>query len=203
MPEAFSSGLHAFAFRFGRKVSLRGFDVRALMPQHREWSVIRDRLDAALGLLERHARPRYQMLQRDIQRVWVTGIPSQGAFIADRAMCVLDFDFVTTEVTRPEEVALTLIHEGTHARLRRAGFGYDARIRPRIERLCIGSELVVARRLPGAADLADDASQRLAWDDDTWSAESIRGRHIDALQELGWAGRLGYRMAKVVRPSLR
>jgi hypothetical protein len=203
MAEAFSSRFHAFNFCFGRRIALRGFDVRALLPQKDEWVRIRHRLDAAFVLLERYAPARFAMLQRDIRRVWVTGIPSRGAFVRERAMCVLDFDFVTGDSTRHEEIALTMVHEGTHARLARAGFGYEEQLRARIERLCIGSELVVARRLPAAEELVAETFERLTWDDATWSSEAIRHRHLDALQDLGWAGRLGYSLARAIRPSLR
>ena len=203
MPEGFISRFHAFTFRFGKRIALRGFDVRALMPQGNEWSLIGERLEGAFSLLERHTRSRYEMLERDIQRVWIAGIPSRGAFVRDHAMCVLDFDFVTNGSTRPEAIALTIVHEGMHARLARAGFGYGEQVRPRIERLCISSELVVARRFPGAGELVDATLERLAWADATWSAEAIRTRHIDAMQDLGWEGRLGYRIGKAIRPLLR
>ena len=184
-------------------MAVRGFDVRALMPERGEWALAAERIDGAFALLERHAPRRFEMLQRDILRVWITGIPSRGAFVREHAMCVLDFEYVTGELTRKEEIALTIVHEGTHARLARAGYGYTDQIRPRIERLCIGSELVVARRFPGASDLVDEALERLAWDDSTWSAEALRDRHIDALQDLGWTGRLGYRIGRSIRPFLR
>jgi hypothetical protein len=199
MRDAPSGRLHSLVFRLGRRAALRGFDVRALLPDRREWTLILARLDDALRLLESYTPTRYAMLQRDITRLWVTGIPSRGAFIARRAMCVLDFEYVTAPGTRTEEIALTLVHEGTHARLRRLGFGYAEPLRARIERLCIGSELVVSRRLPGCDDLAAEAAERLQWEAATWSDARTRERHLHALRELGWPGRLGYHLARAVR----
>src|SRR5689334_17819250 len=134
MAESPASQFHAFTFRFGRRIKLRGFDVRAMLPGNDEWLLIRERLEAAFEILEQYSPSRLRMLQRDIRRIWITGIPARGTFVKERAMCVLKFDFITRESTRVEDVALTLVHEGTHARLARAGFGYEEEIRSRIER---------------------------------------------------------------------
>jgi len=199
MAERGSSQFHAFTFRFGRRMPLRGFDVRALMPEKDESPLICRRLEAAFALLERYAPFRLEMFRRDIQRIWVTGISSRGAFVRDHAMCLLNFDFMTDESTRDAEIALTMVHEGTHARLARAGFGYDEQSRPRIERLCLASELVVARRLPLAEDLVDETLKCLAWDDAAWSSEAIRERTMAALKDLGWPGKLGYWIGHALR----
>jgi hypothetical protein len=184
-------------------MALRGFDVRAMMPGKDDWPLIGRRLDAATALLERYAPARLEMFRRDIKRIWVTGIPSRATFVREHGMCVLNFDFVTDESTRDEEIALTLVHEGTHARLARAGFGYGEKIRPRIERLCLGSELVVARRLPLADDLVEETLRCLAWDDATWSNEALREDQIQALRDLGWFGKVGYWIGRAARLSLR
>lgn len=48
---------------------------------------------------------------------------------------------------RPEEIALIIIHEATHARLTRLGIGYDEAIRSRVEAICHRRELSFAKLL--------------------------------------------------------
>lgn len=49
--------------------------------------------------------------------------------------------------TRNEDIALILVHEATHARLSKFGFGYDEALRARIEAICHRRELAFAKRL--------------------------------------------------------
>jgi hypothetical protein len=80
-----------------------------------------------------------------------------------------------------EHIALTLVHEATHARLRNAGIGYDAGIRHRVERACIGEELAFARRLPEPEPWIELVSAKRV-DPEYWSTEQIRQRRVRALR---------------------
>ena len=183
---------YALTFRLGRRARIQGFDVRALLPSRTEWQVIKTRIGEALRLIELHSPVRFRHLQRDIRRIWVTGIPSRGVFVHDYALCLIDFDYAAATDTRTEELALTLVHEGMHARLRRCGFGYEEAIRARIERICIRSELSVARRFSDCSDIIESKEARLGWKDEEWSDETIRRDHFEHLNDLGWSGRLAY-----------
>jgi hypothetical protein len=192
---------HALTFRLGRRASIRGFDVRAFLPLRSEWSILQSRIEEALRLIELHSPLRFRYLQRDIQRIWITLIPSRGAFVHGFGMCVIDFDYAIDSDTTSEELALTLVHEGTHARLRRCGFGYDETIRARIERICIRNELAVARRLPDSGDLVEMKEGRLAWEDKEWSDETLDREDIEYFRGLGWAARLTHDFATFMRDS--
>jgi hypothetical protein len=164
--------------------------------------LIKDRIDRALDLLATHSPVRHNYLKRDIQRIWITGIPSSAAYVHDHHMCVLDFDYVVATDTRAEEVALSLVHEGTHARLRRHGFGYDESVRGRIERICIRSEIAVARRFRDSVDLIAIKEARLLWKDEEWSDTTIRRDHREYVLALGWSGGAAYKVTTFLRRHL-
>lgn len=158
---------------------------------------MQQRIGEALQLFQKHSPARFAHFQRDIRRLWVMGLPTaRGSYVHDHAMCVLDYDYVIGANTGVEELALTLVHEGTHARLRRRGFGYDEAIRGRIERICIRSELSVAQRLPNGAPLIEPREERLQWPDSEWSDDTRRRDNYEALKDLGWSGNAAYRITK-------
>jgi hypothetical protein len=192
---------HALTFRFGRRASIRGFDVRAFLPLQSEWSILQSRIEEALRLIELHSPLRFRYLQRDIQRIWITLIPSRGAYLHGFGMCVIDFDYAIDTDTTSEELALTLVHEGTHARLSRRGFSYHESVRPRIERICIRNELAVARRLTDSGDLIEMKEGRLAWEDKEWSDETLDRDDVEYLRRLGWWPRLAHDFVTFMRDS--
>ena len=179
---------------------MSGFDVRALLPDRRERTVIFEKVAAAVALLAEHDERRLQYLRRDLPRVWVFGLPAAIAQCRyELRMCVLDFDYVTSDATTPAHLALTLVHEGAHARLARAGCRYHEAARGRIERVCVRQEAAFARRIPGADRLVDEAEERLENPDELFSNRARRERELAALHELGHLGRLGYRLAALFR----
>jgi hypothetical protein len=184
-------------FRVSRQLSIPDFDVRALFPSAVEAERIRERLAAALALIHDVAPIRYHHLRRDLPKVLVGATHNRGECLFGVGVCLLQFDYVTDDKTTPERLALTLVHEGTHARLARAGFDYAEAIRARVERLCISSELVVARRI--AADgLVADVERRLAHPNAMWSDAAFHRRGMDALDDLGMEGRIGYWIGKAL-----
>ena len=116
-------------------------------------------------------------------------------------MCVIDFDYAADTDTSSEELALTLVHEGAHARLRRRGFGYDETIRARIERICIHNELAVARRLPDSGHLVEMKKARLAWEDKEWSDETLHREEVEYIRGLGWSARFAHDFVAFIRES--
>ncbi len=60
--------------------------------------------------------------------------------------CELDLRYVLREDVVPSDIASTIVHEGTHARLE--PLGYSERLRERIEAACRSQERAFAERLP-------------------------------------------------------
>jgi len=189
-----------FLFRFGRRLQVPDFDLRALLPDQEERERIAAKVAAALVVLRDHTPVRYACLRRDLPRIWVSSTLDLAQCFYGVGICLLRFDYVVSPKTTPEALALTFVHEGTHARLARAGFPYGEAERARIERLCVFTELLVARRLPGGEQLVADAEDRAKMSAEFWSNAASQERDVQRLQRLGGVGRLA---AKVVILVLR
>jgi hypothetical protein len=89
-----------------------------------------DPVEEALGLIKRHDPLRYDRLRRDLVRIWVFLLAGNwGEYRHPLRMCVLDERVVLDEATRSEQIASTIVHEATHARLMRRGIGYEGALR--------------------------------------------------------------------------
>ncbi len=183
---------HRLLFGFSRPIAVAGFDARAFGPDDQERAQITAKLVAALELLQRHAPTRLAALRRDLPRIWVGPTHSLAKCIYGASMCLLRFEYVTDDHTTPRQLAMTLVHEGMHARLLRADIPYDERCRRRVERLCVLAEVIFARRLPDARADVSDAEERLDRSDEFWSDAARDQRALDALSQLGFLSLVGY-----------
>ena len=79
-----------------------------------------------------------------------------------------------------------MVHEGTHARLERAGFPFRGNNRHRIERICINSELLVARRFLDSEELQAWVETHLAGaTPDQYTNLAFHQRAVDGLRRAG------------------
>jgi hypothetical protein len=192
--------LYGFSFRISNPLDLEGFDARATFPTAEQRKTIREELLSALQLIQLYAPVRFACFRRDVAQIYVGPIPASAQWINDSRMCAVDFDWLQGSSTTPTMVALTLIHEGMHARLCRAGFGYDEGVRWKIEDLCIRAEGIVARRMPDGERLAARVEQKRAqFDPERWTDEG----HLDYMREQsksrGWHGTVAFRVGYVLR----
>lgn len=67
-------------------------------------------------------------------------------------MCFLRADYVLSR--HPGFIAMLIVHEATHARMRRLSHATPER-RWRMERICIGAEIAFAMRVPGVEKTVD------------------------------------------------
>jgi hypothetical protein len=110
-----------------------------------------ERVETALNLIREHDPVRHGRLIRDLEQIWVWAIPgSVGRFRHLGWTCDLDKQFV--ETTTPDLIASVIVHEATHARLFRMGFGYEEAIRERVEQICLRRELAFAAKVPNGID---------------------------------------------------
>lgn len=157
---------------------------------------VMDRVAQALALIKAHDRVRYDGLARDLDRVWVR-LLTTGVAQFDPAWraCLLDERFVLAETTDIAHIAAAIVHEATHARLWRLGFGYDAAIRDRVEAVCLRREAAFARKLPDGQAVSQWAGEALALDPAYWTDEAARDRDragsVAVLDHLfhGWLAR--------------
>ena len=107
------------------------------------------RVRAAVDLLAEHAPAQVGHMRHRMPRIFIGRLAGRLATWNEAlGACVLSAEWVADKDTRPEEIASTLVHEVTHARLWAAGFRYHEAVRARIERVCFLAERNWARRLP-------------------------------------------------------
>jgi hypothetical protein len=135
-------------------------------------------------------------MQRMISRIWIRLLPGPSAvFVAAAKACQLDARFVRDAATAPEDIAVSLVHEATHARIDR-WIPYREDLRERIEAICRRQELAFARRLPGGAAIVRRMEEWLAQPPakEFWSDMAFRDRWLEGsfenLRQLGFPERL-------------
>src|SRR6266567_5446165 len=145
------------------------------------------RVEDALQLIKRHDSLHYSRAIHNLARVWVRLLPTARACY-DRSLkaCVLDERYVLLETTTLEQIACTIIHEATHAKLERWGISYDEKERSRIEAVCLRRELHFIGRLPRGEQLSDEKALTLEWclsDHDYFSDLSLQQRYLQGVIE--------------------
>jgi hypothetical protein len=141
------------------------------------------RVEGALSLIKTYDRVRYGRLIRDVERVWVCLIPSGGvaAYNGSIRTCQLDTRFVLSETSTPEVVASAIVHEATHARLRRCGIGYEEGVRARVEAVCFRREIAFTAKLPNGQEARDLAERYLEFyaADEHWTDAAVSERYVE------------------------
>lgn len=146
------------------------------------------KVQAALALIGEIEPRRLPRIERDIRVIG--GVGAGASYYANRlGMIVLSWHAVLPQST--EAVAMTIIHEATHARIYGAGIRYPEPLRARIERICVEEEAAFALRLPNGEVMAKEALARLErpwWTPDELHESAMeRGR---ALEVPEWMMRL-------------
>jgi len=147
------------------RLSVRGFNVLVenTRPDIATPDVI-ERLDEALGLIERTQPWRFRHLRRDLRVIWVVRYPTRGAYFpADRA-CLTELTFLARRDITAATVASSILHEGVHARVDCRGVQPGSRDMAREERLCRRAELAFGQALPASlgAPVIERAIESLA-----------------------------------------
>jgi hypothetical protein len=143
------------------------------------------RVGEALSLIKQYDPLRYDRLRRDLDRIWVFLLPGNwGEYRHALKMCVLDERFVLSETTRPEQIASTIVHEATHARLMCGGIGYEAASRARVEAVCFRRQRAFAARLPAGEPAREEAERSLTgYPSKFWTDEAFRERNDQGAAE--------------------
>ena len=161
--------------------------VAVFWPTDEERDVLFSKLGAAIALLD-SAAPKYlARLRRNADGVFLDAMTkSLGQWQAPLRLVAINKDWVMIPETAPEDVALTLVHESTHAWLTSLGISYAEAIRARVERICFLTELAVAPRLPHGERLVAALHRQLARDPSYWTHEAVRERAAQQLIEIGF-----------------
>jgi hypothetical protein len=178
-----------------------------------EASEILHRVEHALRPVAAYDPRRYARLRRDLARIWVRLLPAVRAqYGAGLQACELDSRYVLVASVTPQEIATTIVHEATHARIQGRGIVYHESVRERSEAVCRRRELAFARRLPDGAAIVDRLEEWLAVPGsfDFWTDGAFEKRFVDGtlenLRSLGvpaWALPTLRRLRALVRSGYR
>jgi hypothetical protein len=140
---------------------------------------------AALTLIRDIEPRRYERMLRDIRSIQLMGTRHFALGLWNAASRTIDLaaDWVGNESTISEDIAATLVHEATHARL--THFGYPEPLRGRLERICYKQERQFAERLPNGQALVAMAAKAMDVDNTFYSRRAMKGRRLAALHSLG------------------
>lgn len=143
----------------------------------------RAKVGDAVDVLAHVDARRFRRLRSDVKRIGVTDIGGAGAgqYWHQLKACVLDSGYAIR--TPAPVVAMTLVHEATHARIRRMGVRITPRTLDRIERICTRAELEFAVR-SGNQDALRIARRKLSAE--PWKSVTPETVVRRQLTELGW-----------------
>lgn len=140
---------------------VHGLPVRILntRPDIRTPEVVQ-RLSAALDLVARYAPARYRRLRRDLSGFVVQRFACRGAFFPDTRECLVELTFTVNPQHGLPEIAASIVHEATHARVAAMCRSRQAE-RHREERLCRQAELELGLAMPDGAVVVRRAQESL------------------------------------------
>jgi hypothetical protein len=133
-----------------------------------------ERLEQALSLIAKYAPRRFRRLQRDIGTIVVQRFPCRGAFFFEQRECLVELTFTVNPRHSISEIASSIVHEATHARVAAMCGHLPQEQRAREERLCRRAELdfgmaipdgqVVVERARSALEMTDpDVAPAVSW----------------------------------------
>jgi len=117
-----------------------------------EFADVLSKVTDALRLIAERGSRFHTRIVRDVRR-FVFADVSGGRYIAGLQTCLIGVAYARRVPSI--ELAMTMVHESTHARLSKAGFRYVGECRERIERVCVAQEIAFAQRVPGSASAID------------------------------------------------
>lgn len=146
---------------FSTSKSVDGLLISTLAREAEVEEVVR-RVEAALGLIKACDRLRYDRLRRDLGGIRIQVLlDGVGNYNASIDACQLDTRFVLA--SSAELIASTIVHEATHARLKRRGIGYEEELRARVEAVCLRREIAFAAKMPNGEQVREWAERGLQW----------------------------------------
>jgi hypothetical protein len=129
-----------------------------------ETSRVFERLDGALGVIERHQPHRLRRFRRDVSGIIVKRFACRAAFFGDTRECLIELTFAGEGKFSDAQVAASIVHEGVHARLLTMGLAGHPGCQAREERLCRKAELELGLSVPDEA-VVERALASLTLDD--------------------------------------
>jgi hypothetical protein len=149
------------------------------------------RLSAALDLVATHAPRRYRRLRRDVAGFVVQRFACRGAFFPATREILVELTFTVNPRHGLPEIAASIVHEATHARVAAMCGSLGPEQRAGEERLCRRAELELGLALPDGAVVVQRARESLALADREvapavdWAEAARRVAQVDAQANRG------------------
>lgn len=142
------------------------------------------KLERALELLSAHHPTRFRRVTQGVRRI---GLVAGGGETYDHTLSCYFANVSLLERRTVTDVVLALVHESTHAMIRRRGVRTSSDNQARIERICVMEEVNVGKQL----GLSNDDLRRVAdrLESPWWGEEETRKRTAEFLRSLGLPGR--------------
>jgi hypothetical protein len=170
-----------------RRRRIRGIPVTVLNSRPDiDTALVCARLDAALGLIETWQPWRFRRLQHDLAGIRVSRFPCRAAYFPHTRTCLVELTFLANPAFSDAQIAASIVHEGVHARLHRAGLRLPPEEHAREERLCRRAELELGLAVPNGEAVVERARQSLSLADDDvapsidWDEAARRVAEVDA-----------------------
>jgi hypothetical protein len=145
---------------------VRGFSVRVTNSRPDiDTQQLLARLTQALDLIASYAPRRHRRMQRDLAGIVVQRFPCRGAFFPRERECLVELTFTVNPAHTVEEIAASIVHEATHARVAQRCGPLPEALRPREERLCRRAELEFGLALPNGQVVIERARRSLGMSD--------------------------------------
>lgn len=160
--------------------TLCGVEVRVFESQATA-RVLFQKTRAALELISAVDAVRIHKIRRDLKGILFTS-SGGAAFFPHLRICRIGLAYAAR--VSALELAMTIVHESTHARLFRVGRGYAVHERELVEKVCVHAEVAFARRYPDSGVLIDQSLTRLGME--WWKPEAMVTEERKQLARLGW-----------------
>lgn len=124
-----------------------------------------EKLDGALGVIERYQPHRLRRFRKDVTGIIVKRFACRAAFFGDTRQCLIELTFAGEGRFADAQVAASIVHEGVHARLLTMGLSGRPECHAREERLCRKAELELGLAVPDGDAVVERAMASLTLDD--------------------------------------
>ena len=130
-----------------------------------ETSRVFEKLDGALGVIERYQPHRLRRFRHDVRGIIVKRFACRAAFFHASRECLIELTFAGEGKFSDAQVAASIVHEGVHARMLTMGLSGHPGCEAREERLCRKAELELGLSVPDGQAVVERAMASLTLDD--------------------------------------
>ena len=178
--------------RFSRREVIEAVSVLVFDDESTAQQVF-EKARTAIGLIAKHDPRRLARIHRHVSHILFNAYAG-ASYVYWMRICRIGIASALRD--EPVELAMSIVHESTHARLWSLGFRYDDNAtRERVERICVRAEIDFALKCADATAAVERA--RRSFDTKWWLPEEIAKRREEDLIALGVPRWMANRLARL------